>query len=154
MFECNVLERLQCTNSIFSVLPFAETPLFQKPVCPTVTNLSSISLDIGCEADFNHTVLRKLQTLIMKCRPVVEDATCKWSYKNIVLGNSTDYAVSPGNHKFKVIAYPVTSLEIDIGSFTYLPGNTITCTCYSPTIDKSESRSTRITSPDFLDGRK
>ena len=137
---------------LFFVLPFAETRLFQKPVCPTVTNLSSISMDVGCEADFNYTVLRKLQTLIMKCRPVVENATCEWSYNNIVLGNSTDYVVSTHDtHAFKVISYPVTSLQIDIGLPTYLPWNMIICTCTSPTINKTESRSTVITSTAFAD---
>ena len=136
----------------FFVLPFAETPLFQKPVCPKVTNLSSISMDIGCEADFNYTVLTNLQTFIMKCHPVVKNATCKWSYNKIVLGNTTDYAMSSHDtHTFKVIAHPVTSLEIDIGLPTYLPWNTITCTCSSPTVNKSESRSTVITSTAFPD---
>ena len=107
-------------------------------------------MDIGCKADFNFTVLSKLQTLIMKCHPVVEDATCEWSFNNIVLANTKENTVpNPGNHKFKVIAHPVTSLKIDIGFYAYLPWNTITCTCSSPTINKSESRFTRIRSNAF-----
>ena len=127
-----------------------------KPVCPPVEDLSSIVMDIGCEARFNHTVLRKLENFALKCHPVVEDAICEWRYNNIVLGNSKISAVSTHDtHTFTVIP-SIRTLYIRVGERRfYLPLNTlITCTCYSPTIDKSESRSTRITSPDFLDGRK
>ena len=125
-------------------------------MCPPVEDMSSISMDIGCAAHFNNTVLRNLENLALKCHPLVEDATCEWKYNNIVLGNSKTCAVSTHDTHIFIVYPSIRALVIRVGEKRYyLPVDTlITCTCYSPTIDKIESRSTRITSPDFLDGRK
>ena len=126
--------------------------------CPTIEDAYYIQMDIGCKAHFNHTILSKLQIFILECHPVIIDATCEWKYNNIVLGNSTETpkATHDGKHTFTVfpsrgiLSVANSGREVQFN----LPLKTpINCTCYSPTMDKNETRSTMITSPDFQDGK-
>ena len=130
--------------------------LFGDMVCPTIEDTSSISMDIGCKPHFNYAVLRKLRNFVLKCHPVVEDATCVWRYNDITLGNSKEFATSTHDKQHSFTLFPdllIVKNSVGGGQFNLPLKTPITCKCYSPTIGKSESRSTGITSLDFQDGK-